>query len=67
MKMEILFNKSKYLEVDYDENFIKMIKKRSFMDFNVDISDEKIITLSTCYNSTSSGVKLVVHAKMVNF
>ena len=56
-----------YLDINYDENFIKMIKERSFMDFNVDISDEKIITLSTCYNSTSSGVKLVVHAKMVNF
>lgn len=56
-----------YLDINYDENFIEMIKKRSFMDFNVDISDEKIITLSTCYNSTSSGVKLVVHAKMVNF
>ena len=56
-----------YLDINYDENFIKMIKKRSFMDFNVDISHEKIITLSTCYNSTSSGVKLVVHAKMVNF
>ena len=56
-----------YLDINYDENFIKMIKERSFMDFNVDISDEKIITLSTCYNSTSSGVKLVVHATMVNF
>ena len=56
-----------YLDIDYDENFIEMIKNRSFMDFNVEINDEKIITLSTCYNSSSSNVKLVVHAKMVNF
>ncbi len=56
-----------YLDINYDENFIEMIKNRSFMDFNVEINDEKIITLSTCYNSSSSNVKLVVHAKMVNF
>ena len=56
-----------YLDIDYDENFIEMIKNRSFMDFNVEINDEKIITLSTCYNSSSSNVKLVIHAKMVNF
>ena len=57
-----------YLNVDFTDDyddFIQMIMGRSFIDFNVDVNDEKIITLSTCYNSSDSGVKLVVHAKMV--
>lgn len=56
-----------YLDINYDNNFINMIKERSIINFNVDVNDEKIITLSTCYKSTSSNLKLVVHAKMVNF
>lgn len=56
---------STYFTDDYND-FIQMIMGRSFIDFNVDVNDEKIITLSTCYNSSSSGIKLVVHAKMVN-
>lgn len=56
-----------YLNINYNDDFIKMIKERSIIDFNVDVNDEKIITLSTCYNSASSDIKLVVHAKMVMF
>lgn len=60
-------NTNDYLSVDYKDGFIDMIRNRSFIDFNTDVNDEKIITLSTCYKSSSSGVKLVVHAKMINF
>lgn len=60
-------NTNDYLSIDNKDGFIDMIKNRSFIDFGVDVEDEKILTLSTCYNSISSNIKLVVHAKMVNF
>ena len=41
-----------------------MIKKRSNKNFKTDISkNDKILTLSTCYNKEE---KLVVHAKLIN-
>ncbi len=44
-------------------NFINKIKNRSSYDFSVDVNAlDKIITLSTCYNSRE---KLVIHAKLV--
>lgn len=45
-------------------NFINLIKGRSVHEFNLDVSsDDKIITLSSCYSKTE---RLVVHAKLVN-
>lgn len=43
-------------------NFIKMLKDRSANDLKVDVkADDKIITLSTCFNNRE---KLVMHAKL---
>ena len=43
MKMEILFNKSKYLEVDYDENFIiQDVKTQIFGDSQIDFIKDLI-------------------------
>lgn len=56
-----------YLKVDFNSSgdfldFTNMLKKRSNHNFNVDIlENDKIITLSTCYNSHE---KLVLHAKL---
>lgn len=48
---------------DY-ESFLDIIKNRSIHDFSVDVlNTDKIITLSTCYNSRD---KVVMHAKLVN-
>lgn len=48
---------------DY-ESFLDIIKNRSIHDFSVDVlNTDRIITLSTCYNSRD---KVVVHAKLVN-
>ena len=58
-----------YLDVTFGSNFgeyINLVKNRSFYDFGVEVSDEKILTLSTCYDVQSSSVKLVVHAKLVD-
>lgn len=58
-----------YIKVDFNNDFneyIQMISGRSFIDFKAKIENEKIITLSTCYNTQNSAVKLVVHAKMIN-
>ena len=44
-------------------NFINLIKNRSMYNFNIGIdTDDKILTLSTCYNKNE---KMVVHAKLV--
>ena len=55
-----------YLEVEYNQqsdNFINLIKDRSAFDFNVDVdSNDKILTLSTCYSKTD---KMVIHAKLI--
>ena len=51
-------NDSDYLD------FINLIKGRSVHNFNLDVSsNDKIITLSSCYSKTE---RLVVHAKLVN-
>ena len=48
---------------DY-EKFLDTIKNRSIYNFSVDVlNTDKIITLSTCYNSID---KVVVHAKLVD-
>lgn len=57
-----------YLQIDFanDEeyvNWLNMLKDRSIYDFKTNVSsDNKIITLSTCYNDDE---KLVVHAKLI--
>lgn len=45
-------------------SFINMIKQRSVHNFSVDVlNDDKIITLSTCYNNRE---KVVMHGKLVD-
>ncbi len=45
------------------QNFLNMIEKRSTFDFKANVTtDDKIITLSTCYNDTT---KTVMHAKLI--
>lgn len=57
-----------YIKVNFSSNkefanFTKMLKDRSIHDFQTEIADnDKIITLSTCYNSTD---KVVLHAKLI--
>lgn len=52
-----------YLNLKTDEQFLKMIKERSKYNFNTNVDkDDKILTLSTCYDSSR---KLVVHAKLI--
>ena len=57
-----------YLQINFsnDEeymNFLNMLKNRSIIDFNTTVSsNNKIITLSTCYNND---IKLVIHAKLI--
>ena len=45
------------------QNFLNMIEKRSTFNFKANVTtDDKIITLSTCYNDTT---KTVMHAKLI--
>ncbi len=45
-------------------NFLNMLKNRSEQKFDVELNkDDKILTLSTCYNHD---IKMVVHAKLVS-
>lgn len=58
-----------YLTHDFgsDESFkeyLKEMQKRSIYDFKVNLNnDDKILTLSTCYND--NGIRLVIQAKLV--
>ena len=46
------------------QSFISTMKNRSIYDFNIDVTtDDKILTLSTCYNDY--GMRLVVQAKLI--
>ena len=57
---------SDYLQIDFNNNeefinFVNMLIKRSNYNFNISLDQEdKILTLSTCYNEEK---KIVVHAK----
>ena len=60
---------SYYITTDFETNdeyatFLGEMLKRSIYNFNVNLStDDKILTLSTCYND--NGIRLVVQAKLV--
>jgi hypothetical protein len=59
---------SDYLETNFDnkkthEKFIKLITKRSKKNFKTTVTpDDKILTLSNCYNTDA---RFVVHAVLV--
>ena len=58
-----------YTQIIFKDNsefmaFINTITKRSYYNFNTDISfDDKILTLSTCYKGDNE--KMVLHAKLI--
>lgn len=52
-----------YLKIDTNEYFLNDIMKKSIFNFNTLVSkDDKIITLSTCYDKK---YRLVLHAKLI--
>ena len=59
---------SDYLKTEFNSDneyidFLNMLLNRSFHNFNTTISsNDKILTLSTCYNDTD---KVVLHAKLI--
>ena len=61
-------NESYYITTDFNNDneyleFLNKIKNRSIYDFNTKIdSNDKILTLSTCYSDTE---RTVVHAKLI--
>ena len=60
---------SYYITTDFssDDSFLKFatnMRERSIYDFGVDVTkDDKLLTLSTCYND--NGIRLVIQAKLV--
>ncbi len=59
---------SDYLQIEFENDdkfleFANILKNRSSYNFNTNISkDDKILTLSTCYNNKE---KVVLHAKLI--
>lgn len=57
-----------YIQTSFDNDdiylqFLKLLQNRSIYNFNVELnSNDKILTLSTCYNSVE---KVVLHAKLI--
>lgn len=58
-----------YLDISFNNDdefsrYIDLVKSRSVHEFNVLVNpDDKILTLSTCYNQSE---RIVLHAKLVN-
>jgi sortase B len=65
----IINNENYYITTDFKDdkeyiNFLNIINKRSIYNYNVKLnSQDKILTLSSCYNNNK---KIVVHAKRLN-
>ena len=60
---------SDYLQTSFSDNefesFINLIKGRSSYNFETNVTnDDKVLTLSTCYNDND---KMVVHAKLIKY
>lgn len=60
---------SDYLQTTFSDNefesFINLIKGRSSYNFETNVTNEdKVLTLSTCYNDND---KMVVHAKLIKY
>lgn len=60
---------SDYLKTSFSDNefesFINLIKGRSSYNFETNVTNEdKVLTLSTCYNDND---KMVVHAKLIKY
>jgi sortase, SrtB family len=59
---------SDYIQTDFSDDttfssFLIKMKNRSLHNFNIDVSkDDKVLTLSTCYNQSE---KVVMHAKLI--
>ena len=59
---ESYYIKTKFNDEEFDK-FLNTITSRSVHDFNVDVSiDDKVLTLSTCYDDT---LRVVLHAKLI--
>lgn len=53
-----------FLSDDEFLNFVNVIKSRSVYDYNVDVGvNDKILTLSSCYDNTK---RMVLHAKLIS-
>ena len=61
---------SDYLQINFSSDqeyidFLNKLQNRSVFDFNTSLNkDDKIITLSTCYNDAD---KVVMHAKLIKY
>lgn len=59
-----------YIKTRFDsekeyKDFIKTIKDRSYFDFKVNVTiDDKILTLSSCYNNEK---RMVLHARLISY
>lgn len=59
---ESYYIKTKFDDEEFDK-FLNTISSRSVHDFNVDVTTEdKVLTLSTCYDETK---RVVLHAKLI--
>ena len=59
---ESYYIKTKFNDEEFD-TFLNTISSRSVHDFGVDVNvDDKILTLSTCYDETK---RVVLHAKLI--
>lgn len=52
-----------YININYNEEILNKVVNRSIYNFNTNVDlNDKILTLSTCYNNEK---KIVIHAKLI--
>ena len=63
IKTETYYLTSSFASDESYQKFINTIKERSKYNFNTNVTtNDRILTLSTCYNSSE---KVVLHAKLI--
>lgn len=62
---ETYYIKTRFESEKEYKDFIKKLKSRSYFDFDVNVtSEDKILTLSSCYNNEK---RMVLHAKLISY
>ena len=63
-KAETYYLRTNFTSAESFDNWLKKIKNRSKFDYNTEVnSDDRILTLSSCY--TADGIRVAVHAKLI--
>ena len=65
IKNETYYIKTAFKDNDEYQEWLESMKKRSMFDYKTEVNtNDKVLTLSSCYNSSGS-IKTAIHAKLI--